>query len=327
MKVLFVDTISSAYSADNVNGMTKAYRKVATLKTFDNGLLAAKHGILRMNQMLVEATLQFHPHLIHLGKCDNVSGTTIKAIKEGLDTYVIHFYGDFRWNLQPWVVDIGRYADCTLFNNDDVRCRSMYEAAGVQHVGGWWGCGVDPKIFYPREVEKTWNLVFGGSNIPLPHKGYETRRQLLGAILDEGFCLHVFGNVGSWNCLKGRGDIHLHPFVFGGRFSEVCSRAKITLGVNGVNDVYMYASWRRAMNSMASGAFHLTHYVPGMETFFRNRKHLVWFNSVSEAIELIKYYLAHEEEREEIAVAGCQEILAHHTWDERITRMIERVPG
>jgi len=326
MKVLYVDTISSAYSADNVNGIIKAYRKIATLETFDNGSLAAKHGVIRMNEMLVEAALRFQPRLIHLGKCGNVSGATVEAIKESLDTYVIHFYGDFRWNLQPWVVDIGQYADCTLFNNDDARCRNIYEAAGVKYVGDWWGCGVDPEVFYPKKEEKTWDLVFMGSNIPLPQNtGYKVRRQLLETILGEGFCLHIFGTIGSWVYLRERGDVYLHPFVFGGTFSKVCSRTKVTLGVNGVNDIHMYASWRRAMNSMASGAFHLTHYVPGIETFFENRKHLVWFNSVPEAIELAKYYLAHEEEREEIATAGRREVLARHTWDMRIAQMIRRV--
>jgi len=119
-------------------------------------------------------------------------------------------------------------------------------------------------------------------------------------------------------------NIHIHPFVDEKEFAEACSAAKITLGINAVNNVKMYASWRRTFNSMASGAFHLTHYVPGLEEAFENRKHLVWFNSVPEAIELIEYYLAHDEERERVAEGGRQEVLAHHTWDIRIAEMIER---
>lgn len=327
MKVLYTDTFSTPTSADNVNGMLKAYRKVVTLEPFDYRRLAKEHGVTWMNEMLVETALRFCPDLIHLGKCEQIRGSTIKAIKERLDTCVIHFYGDFRWTPQPWVVDIGKYADYTLFNNDDARCRGMYEAVGVKHVGSWWGCGTDPEVFYPRKAEKDWDLVFAGSNVRLPqNKGYETRRQLLEAILDAGFCLHVFGNVGGWRYLEECGDIHLHPFIVGNGLATAYSRTKITLGVNGVNDVHMYASWRRAVNAMASGTFHLTHYVPGIETFFENGKHLVWFTSVPEAVELVKYYLTHREEREEIAAAGRQEVLARHTWDVRIAQMIGRVP-
>jgi spore maturation protein CgeB len=38
---------------------------------------------------------------------------------------------------------------------------------------------------------------------------------------------------------------------------------------------------------------------------------------------LIEYYLAHGEERERIAEAGRQEVLAHHTWDHRIAEMLQ----
>lgn len=326
MRVLYIDTFSTITAADNVRGMLKAYRRVAVLKPFDYRGLTRKHGVTRMNEILIETALHFQPNLIHLGKCEQIKGSAIKAIKEALDTYVIHFYGDFRWDLQPWVVDLGRYVDCTLFNYDDERILSKYRAAGVKNIGGWWGCGTDPEVFYPREVKESWDLVFAGSNVNLPqNKGYRTRRQLLEAVLDAGFCLHIFGQTGGWKYLKKRGDVHLHPFTVGGDLAVAYSQAKITLGINGVNNIHMYASWRRAVNSMASGAFHLTHHVPGIETFFKNRKHLVWFNSVSEAVELVKYYLSHEEEREKIAAAGRQEVIARHTWDLRIAQMIERV--
>lgn len=327
MRVLYVDTFSTPTSADNVNGMLKAYHKAATMEPFDYRGLAKKYGVARMNEMLVEAALHFQPDLVHLGKCEQIKGSAIKAIKERLDTYVIHFYGDFRWEPRSWVVDIGKYADRTLFNYDDERILGKYRAAGVRHVGGWWGCGTDPEVFYPRGVKKDWDLVFTGTNVRLPqNKGYATRRQLLEAILDTGFRLHIFGGVGGWRYLEERGDVHLHPFAVGGSLAAVYSRAKITLGINGVNDIHMYASWRRAVNSMASGAFHLTHHVPGIETFFENKKHLVWFHSVPEAVELVKYYLSHEEEREKIAVAGRREVLVRHTWDVRIAQMLERVP-
>ena len=72
---------------------------------------------------------------------------------------------------------------------------------------------------------------------------------------------------------------------------------------------------------MASGAFHLTRYFPGLEDVFENGEHLVWFHSIPEAIDQIEYYLAHDREREKIASAGRQEVLMHHTWDDRIADM------
>jgi hypothetical protein len=122
---------------------------------------------------------------------------------------------------------------------------------------------------------------------------------------------------------RGYETVHLHQYVTEEKFAEICSRARITLGINSVNNIRMYASWRYTLDSMASGAFHLIHYVPGMEDLFENRKHLVWFDSVPKAGKLIQYYLTRKRERQEIAEAGWREVLARHTWDDRIACILE----
>jgi spore maturation protein CgeB len=55
----------------------------------------------------------------------------------------------------------------------------------------------------------------------------------------------------------------------------------------------------------------------------QHRKHLVWFHSIAEAVELGQYYLDHDEEREAIARQGRAEVLAHHTWDRRVAELFE----
>ena len=319
MKVLVVDTFSSAFRACDARGLLKAYSKVATVEAFEY----RQCGPARMNELLIEAAVAFQPDLIHLIKSEQVKGATIEEIKRQLPgTYVVYFYCDYRPKLQPFVVDIGKSADCTVFNTTDERILSKYRDAGVKHIGGWWSVGPDPEVFCPRKGGRPWDLVFLAHNQRYPHKGYSKRRQLVAAILDSGFALHLFGT--GWGYLQQRKNAYRHLVVVGEQFAIACSRAKITLGINGINDMHMYASWRRTFNSMASGAFHLTHYIPGLETLFENGKHLVWFNSVPEAVELIKYYLPREEERESIAAAGRQVVLANHTWDKRVEVMMDR---
>jgi len=323
-RVLYVDTLNTPQAASNVAGTDKAYRNAATVRAFDYRALAQKHGQDAMNQMLVSAAEKFRPDLIHLGKCELVKGSAIKAIKEKLDTTVVHFYGDYRSAPQPWVVDIGKYADLTLFNSKDERVRGMYREAGVRNPSGFWFVGADPDVFYPRDVEKTYDVAFMGSNLQVRNPGYPKRRELLRAMLGAGLDVHIFGN--GWDYLKPLYlNVHLHPFVNGDVLAEAYSRSKVTLGINGINTIKMYASWRRAFCSMASGAFHLTHYVPGLETVFENGKHLVWFKSEAEALELVQYYLSHEDERGRIAAAGRKEVLANHTWDVRIAAMLEHI--
>ena len=70
--------------------------------------------------------MEFRPDIIHIGKGESVVGSVIKAIKERLDVCVLHFNGDFRWQLQPWMVDIGRYADYTMVNHKEKKILDAY---------------------------------------------------------------------------------------------------------------------------------------------------------------------------------------------------------
>ena len=318
-KVLYVDTISDWEAQSNVHGMMKAYGRVSTLEAFDYRWLARYYGQRLMNQMLIQAAQWYQPDLVHLGKAESVSGNAIKEIKESTESCVIHFYGDFRWETKPHVVAIGKYADCTLLYHKDETIIQNYRDRGVRQVGFWW-VGTDPEVFYPRPREKRYDVIFMANNADFL-KGHQKRRDLIEAIIAKDINLDLFGR--GWDYLSDIENAHLHPFVNDEEFAQACSGAKITLGFNAVNDVRMYASWRRPLNSMASGAFHLTRYFPGLEDVFENGKHLVWFHSIPEAIDQIEYYLAHDREREKIASAGRQEVLMHHTWDDRIADMLD----
>lgn len=72
---------------------------------------------------------------------------------------------------------------------------------------------------------------------------------------------------------------------------------------------------------MGSGAFHLTPFTPAYANFFRNFEHVVWSTSAEETIDLVDYYLRHDEERKEIARKGREEILARHTYIHRVKQM------
>jgi spore maturation protein CgeB len=55
-----------------------------------------------------------------------------------------------------------------------------------------------------------------------------------------------------------------------------------------------------------------------MEDDFENKKHLCWFHTIEEGLELIDYYLKHDEEREKIAWEGWRHACKHFTFRERL---------
>ena len=209
-------------------------------------------------------------------------------------------------------------ADMNLLYHKDPEIIRKYSELGLKDIGFWW-VGTNPNIYRPVGTEKEYDVVFFANNADfLP--GHEERRMLIRTIADDGINIHLFGN--KWELFKGHPNVSLHGFVVEEKFARVCSKAKITLGYNAVNDIYFYASWRRPFNCMACGAFHLTKYFPGLEEVFENKEHLVRFNNIAEAVRLIKYYLKHSNERENIARQGRKEVIENHTWDNRIKEII-----
>jgi spore maturation protein CgeB len=113
-------------------------------------------------------------------------------------------------------------------------------------------------------------------------------------------------------------------FFFGQRrFQEAAQKfckSKIVLNIAMKEDLNM-----RCLEAMGSGSFLLTDYVPYIEELFEDGKHLVLYRSLDEAVDKAKYYLKHDSEREKIAQAGFEEVMAKHTIDHRVNRMLEAV--
>ena len=73
----------------------------------------------------------------------------------------------------------------------------------------------------------------------------------------------------------------------------------------------------RVFEGMCSGSMLLTDYADGLEEFFENRKHLVIYDE-DNLVDLCRYYISHEAEREKIAEAGRLEVLEKHTYVHRV---------
>lgn len=69
----------------------------------------------------------------------------------------------------------------------------------------------------------------------------------------------------------------------------------------------------------------MTNFQAELPRYFKNREDLVCFESVEELVELCGYYLAHDEERRQIAASGYEKVKKHHTYEKRIRMMMETV--
>jgi spore maturation protein CgeB len=65
----------------------------------------------------------------------------------------------------------------------------------------------------------------------------------------------------------------------------------------------------RTSNALLSGSFVVIRKYPGIEKFFVNGEHLVWFDDNDEGLEVLQQYLADPHERQRIAAAGRKHVL------------------
>jgi spore maturation protein CgeB len=80
---------------------------------------------------------------------------------------------------------------------------------------------------------------------------------------------------------------------------------------------------QRVFDVPASGGFLLSDYQEDMERFFEVGKEAVCFRSVEEAASLAVHYLGHEGERQRVAEAARERVLAEHTYEKRMATLVE----
>jgi spore maturation protein CgeB len=117
-------------------------------------------------------------------------------------------------------------------------------------------------------------------------------------------------------CLK----THVYPK----EFARICYATKIILGCDVREDIECHTS-NRTWITLGCGGFLLTSYSSGFETIFTRGVHLEWYHSQEECLDLIEYYLRHENKRKKIAQSGYQFAHSHRTYDVVMDEIISRI--
>jgi hypothetical protein len=324
MRILYVDNFRSTYASMNTGGLFRAFNEVADVARFDGRFATRLVGGATANRMFRTLADYLAPKIIYFGKNTGIKGSTVADLKNRDQIFAVQFFGDLLLpaelqNRYAHEFDLAKSCDIFLKMQDDERVNSELESEGIRHK--FWMSATDPKVFYPRDVARLPVISFMANNM-YKRQGHEERRTLVQSVIDEGLDLHVYGN--NWEYLDEHPNLSLHEFVGDEGFANAASSAAISLNYNGYSEhpVNKATSWRRVFNGMACESLVLTLYFPGLEHILENNKHLVWFHSIPEAIELMKYFLEHEDERLTIAQNGAIRVRESHGWDARVQDLL-----
>lgn len=169
---------------------------------------------------------------------------------------------------------------------------------------------VNPKVFYPMDLPKEYDVSFSGT----PY--FQERTDMLKAIENAGFDLHIFGN-NEWEW-KQKEFKNVHPPVFDEKLSEMVAKSKIVVGISNTLCEGYYSI--RPSQIMLCKGFIIDRFCPYMEKELKDG--VEYWNTHEELIEKIKYYLEHEDERLAIAEKGYQIAINNLTNKQRCKELI-----
>ena len=210
----------------------------------------------------------------------------------------------WRWSNGVRVGAIGLAAGIDLTLTTAAECCAWYAAEGAPAI--FWPMASDPELFYPvSEEEKSFDVSFVGSR-------YGVRDKIVRGLLERGLPVAAFGP--GWP----------NGPVTADQSAEIFRKSRIILGVGNVGySEKIFTLKLRDFDATMAGALYVTHRSDDLLLLFDEGREIECYRSIAECAEKIRFYLEHPAERAQIGRAAAERARREHTWDHRLTELME----
>jgi spore maturation protein CgeB len=274
--------------------------------------------IRRRNRQLLEAAGAFGPDLVVLvGDNDVVLPETVAALRARIGATIVYASGT-----SPIVFSrpLEREA-APLF--DLVVVNDFYHAVQWRELGAPRAevlplCGVDPSFHTPAaNATPGGRVVFAGTLVP--ERLYRHRIAALEALTESPLDLWSVHAVPPSLAPWYRGG------VLGQQMIDVLAQAAVVVNPHG--DFMQHGGNMRLFEACGAGAFQVVDDRPAVREWFVPGEHLVTYRTPDELRAIVAEYLADDARRQRVAEAGRRHVHAHHTYDQRMMRLMALVGG
>lgn len=284
-----------------------------------------KLDIARINRALIERARSLRPDLFLETGGVRILPETIREIRALGVTTVL-------WTIDPPrdlfdflpVMEAAPHYDFVFTGGTEAY--EVLKSIGVPRLS-WLPFACDPDFHKPVQLtqkeirEYGYDVVFIGS---IHRNLYLNRVEMLSGLV--GYNLGVWGpggeDVPNYSplkpCIKGSNA----PYDL---WTKVYSASKIVLSQHyrpSVGFIPCYQASPRVYEILACGGFQVVDNQSDVLRLFNDREQLVVFKDKAQLMEIIQYYLTHENERLEIARRGLESVLKSHTYRHRINEMM-----
>ncbi|MGH7509642.1 MAG: CgeB family protein [Gemmatimonadales bacterium] len=273
------------------------------------------HNLGRLAAPLLSSRIEsFEPDVLILGRHAILLGEErLRHLVRG--RYSAFWYFDLRIPPIQDVVTLGRMVDAMFTTYlPQIETYRALGVANVMHLPQ----GMDPGLDRPAG----WIAPRYRCEVAFIGNGSSEHRQTVLRPVARAFDLQIRGP--GWRDAPSDLPVVGGP-IYGKAYARAVGGAAISLGASSlVTQASQIASASNRMwKVMGCGGFYLGEWVDGIEALGRGGVHCAWYRSPEEAVELIRHYLDHPDERRRIAQAGRRHALEHHTYAHRVRLLLE----
>ena len=282
---------------------------------------AHRLDLVVINHRLLRLAREEHPRVVIVSGGERILKETVRALQQSGTTAVL------------WTIDApsgGWEVSRSAPVYDHVFCQGseaveLLERSGLARAR-WLPVGCDPASHHPVEVTDEEVRLFGG-DVVFVGSWYPER-----AALFERLCAYDLAVWGpGWEMLPKDSAVRRHlrgAHTTPADWRKIYSASGIVLATHYHDPTGSYPVYQaspRVFEALACGAFVLCDRQRDVLALFRDGEHLVCFSDGDDLVEKVRYYLAHEEERQAIARQGRAEVLSRHTYVHRLRELLAAV--
>jgi len=271
---------------------------------FDFSTIARKFGRRRMNELLYETAFRYSPDLMFTVLFrDELDRDVVTRIRDELGVVVYNWFCDDHWRYEQFSsrwVDAFTWASTT--SKDAFR---RYQCDGHTNVFlTQWACNT--RLCRRLNLPYVYDVSFIGQ----PHG---SRRKIIEALRSQGISVYARGF--GWP---------------GGKVSQsemvrIFNQSKINLNLSNSSVGGSDQIKGRDFEVPGCGGFLITGAIEELREYYDVGREVVCYDSVTDLIDKVRYYLAHEQERQMIAENGYRRVIRDHTYEIRLTQVGDMV--
>lgn len=245
----------------------------------------------------------------------------LRLAKEGI---VTAFWYVENWRHLPYWQDIAPYYDCFFHIQPGEFENKLTEIGCPAHAHVQTAC--DPEVHRPVELTADEQREFG-CDVSFAGAGYHNRIQVFRGLTDYNF--KIWGV--NWPARELQPHLCRREQRFdAAQFARIVAGSKINLNLHssatheGV-DPKCDAINPRVFEIAACGGFQLCDPCTGLDALFDFDTELPVYRDLNELRQKIDYFLAHPDQRTQIATRARERVLRDHTYEKRAQQMLDLV--